>query len=171
MIGNSDSNRSEGQGGFREELSAKEVRSKGTTIGTRTGSEAAMRAISVRENAKSNGHRKTHRVEPDGTGREFMRLTRGDFPCENRGGVSRGHSSEESRRKAEGAKGRRTEREQSTDRLRREWRGESRNGAGAAISAASGTGGFERQGWIPPQRKAAEFESPVGRKEVAEDAQ
>lgn len=33
-----------------------------------------MRAMSVRENAKSNSHRKTHRVEPDGTGRKSMHL-------------------------------------------------------------------------------------------------
>ena len=108
MIGDSDSNRSEGQGGRREALSAKEVRSKGTTIGTRTGSEAAMRAMSVLGSAKSNRHRKTYRVEPDGTGRKFMHLTRGGLRCESIAGVSRGRSSEESRRKAEGAKGRRT---------------------------------------------------------------
>ena len=123
MIGDSDSNRSEGQGGRREALSAKEVRSKGTTIGTRTGSEAAMRAMSVLGSAKSNRHRKTHRVEPDGTGRKFMHLTRGGFFGESQRGVSRGHSSEESRRKAEGAKGRRTnERAQERPAPRREAR-------------------------------------------------
>ena len=31
-----------------------------------------MWAMSVRENAKSNCHRKTHRVESGGTGRKFM---------------------------------------------------------------------------------------------------
>ena len=66
MTGKSDNNRSEEQGGFREKLSTKEVGSKGTIVGTRTGSEAAMRAMGVRENAKSNNHRKTHRLEPDG---------------------------------------------------------------------------------------------------------
>jgi len=35
-----------------------------------------MRAISVLENAKSNRHRKTHRVDPDGTGRKSMHLAR-----------------------------------------------------------------------------------------------
>ena len=54
-----------------------------------------MRAMSVRENAKSNRHRKTHRVEPDGTGRMFTNLTRGDLRRESDGGVSRGRSSEE----------------------------------------------------------------------------
>ncbi len=116
--GDSDNNRSEGQGGSREALSTKEVRSKGTTVGTRTGSEAAMRAMSVRENAKSNRHRKTHRVEPGGTGRKSMHLTRGDLSRENGGGVSRGRSSEESRGNPAGAKGRRTSRRRSTDRLR-----------------------------------------------------
>ena len=107
MFGNSDNNRSEGQGGCREALSTKEVWSKGTTVGTRTGSEAAMRAMSMPENAKSNCHQKTHRVEPDGTGRKFMHLTRGELPCESRGAVSRGRSSEDSRVTAAGAKGRR----------------------------------------------------------------
>ena len=107
MFGSSDNNRSEGQGGCREALSTKEVWGKGTTVGTRTGSEAAMRAMSVRENAKSNCHRKTHRVEPDGPGRKFMHLTRGDLPCESRGEVSRGRSSAEGRVTAAGAKGRR----------------------------------------------------------------
>jgi hypothetical protein len=107
MFGNSDNNRSEGPGGCREALSTKAVWSKGTTVGTQTGSEAEMRAMSVRENAKSNRHRKTHLVEPDGTGREFMHLTRGDLPCESRGEVSRGHSSADDRGNPVGAKGRR----------------------------------------------------------------
>ena len=97
MCGRSDNNRSEGQGGCREALSTKEVWSKGTTVGTRTGSEAERRAMSVRESAKSNSHRKTHLVEPDGTGREFMHLTRGDLHRESGGEVSRGRSSEEGR--------------------------------------------------------------------------
>jgi len=95
------------QGGCREALSTKEGRSKGTTVGRRTGSEAEMRAMSVLENTKSNCHRKTHLVEPDGAGRKFMHLTRGELLRESAGAVSRGRSSEDSRRKAEGAKGRR----------------------------------------------------------------
>lgn len=118
MTGYSDNNRSEGQGGCREALSTKEVRSKGTTVGTRTGSEAAMRAMSVRVNAKSNSHQKTHRVEPDGTGRKSMHLTWGGLSRESGRGVSRGRSSEESRGNSEGAKGQRTSRGRSTDRLR-----------------------------------------------------
>ena len=107
MCGKSDNNRSEGQGGCREALSTKEVWSKGTTVGTRTGSEAEMRAMSTLGSAKSNRHQKTHLVEPDGTGRKFMHLTRGGFPRESVGAVSRGRSSEEGResrseRRAEG---------------------------------------------------------------------
>ena len=118
MTGRTDNNRSERQGGHREVFSAKEVRSKGATAGTRTGSEAAMRAMSVLANAKSNRRRKTHRVEPGGTGRKSMDLTRGGLPHESEGGVSRGHSSDETSRKAGRAKGRRTSRRRSTDRLR-----------------------------------------------------
>lgn len=73
-----------------------------------------MWAMSVRENAKSNCHRKTHRVESGGTGRKFMRLTRGDLDAEKRPGVSRGHSSEEGRESgwSEGSK---NQRKPSTD--------------------------------------------------------
>ncbi len=107
MFGESDNNRSQDQGGHREVLSTKEGGGKGPTVGTRTGSEAAMRATSVRVNAKSNRHRKTHRVEPDGTGREFTHLTRGGLRRENAGEVSRCHSSEDARGNPSGAKGRR----------------------------------------------------------------
>ena len=110
MTGSSDSNRSESQGGFREEFSTKEGRSKGNDRRNTNRQRGRMRAISVLGNAKSNRHRKTHQVEPDGTGpkRMFMHLTRGDLRRESGGEVSRGRSSEETRRKAGGAKGRRT---------------------------------------------------------------
>ena len=108
MTGNSENNRSERQGCCREAASTKEVRSKGTTVGKRTEQRGRAGAMSVLGNAKSNQHRKTRTVEPGGTGRKFMHLTRGDLLCESAGEVSRGRSSEESRRKAEGAKGRRT---------------------------------------------------------------
>lgn len=67
-----------------------------------------MWAMSVLGNTKSNCHRKTHGVEPDGTGRMFMHLTWGGLPREIEGGVSRGHSSAEAIRKDGGAKGQRT---------------------------------------------------------------
>jgi len=69
--------------------------------------------MSVRGTTKSNCHRKAHQVEPDGAGRKFIHLTRGDLWRESAAGVSRGHSSEEAGRKTGGAKGRRTKREQS----------------------------------------------------------
>ena len=111
MTGSSDSNRSESQGGFREELSTKEGRSKGNDRRNTNRQRGRMRAISVLGNAKSNRHRKTHQVEPGGAGpkKMFMHLTRGDLRRESVGEVSRGRSSEEARRKAGGAKGRRTQ--------------------------------------------------------------
>ncbi len=51
--------------------------------------------MSVLGNTKSNDYRKTHQVEPDGTGRKFWHLTRGDLRHESEGEVSRSHSSEE----------------------------------------------------------------------------
>lgn len=78
MIVKSDKKRSETQGGSRE-ASLKEACSKGTTVGTRSGSEAAKRAMSVRVNTKSKSHQKTFNVEPSGTGRKTMHLTRGDL--------------------------------------------------------------------------------------------
>lgn len=107
MFGESDENRSQDQSWGREACRLKEGGGKGTTVGRRTGSEAAMRAISVLANAKSNRHQKTHRVEPDGAGREFTHLTRGGLWRESAGGVSRGRSSEEVRGNPAGAKGRR----------------------------------------------------------------
>jgi hypothetical protein len=107
MFGESDNNRSQDQGRRREAIDPKEGGGKGTTVGKRTGSEAAMRAMSVLANAKSNRHRKTHQVEPDGAGREFTHLTRGGLPSESTAGVSRGRSSEEARGNPGGAKGRR----------------------------------------------------------------
>jgi hypothetical protein len=108
MTGNSENNRSERQAHDREVGGAKEVRSEGTTVGTRTAQRGRTRAMSVLRNAKSNQHRKTRTVEAGGTGRKFMHLTRGGLPDERKGEVSRGRSSEESRGNPEGAKGRRT---------------------------------------------------------------
>ncbi len=96
MIGSSDSNRSERQGGFREELSTKEGESKGHDRRNTNRQRGRVWAISVLGNAKSNRHRKTHQVEPDGPEpKMFMHLTRGDLRRENGGEVSRGRSSEE----------------------------------------------------------------------------
>jgi hypothetical protein len=149
MFGDSDNNRSESQGGCREALSTKEGRSKGTTVGTRTGSEAEMRAMSVLENAKSNRHRKTHLVEPVGTGRKFMHLTRGELWRESVGAVSRGRRSEESRITAAGAKGRRNRKARSTERLRFTWREVIRNRRGVTTTVASLSGEKSVPGWTP----------------------
>ena len=163
MFGNSDNNRSERPGGCREALSTKEVCNKVTTVGTRTGSEAAMRAMSMLENAKSNCHRKTHRVEPDGAGRKFMHLTRGELPCESRGAVSRGRRSEDRRVTAAGAKGRRNRKARSTERLRPAWRAVLRNRRGVATAAASPSGAKRAPGWTPRSAPRAGGKPPVGR--------
>lgn len=121
MTGSSDSNRSESQGGNREGLSTKEGRSKDNDRRNTNRQRGRMRAMSVLGNAKSNRHRKTHQVEPDGPeSNRFMHLTRGGLPCENRGEVSRGRSSEESRGNTEGAKGRRTTERATKPRLRQD---------------------------------------------------
>ena len=120
MTGSSDSNRSESQGGFREELSTKEGRSKGDDRRNTNRQRGRMRAISLLGNAKSNRHRKTHQVEPDGTAPNvFMHLTRGDLRRESDGEVSRGSSSEDNHRKVEGAKDRRTIERATETRLRK----------------------------------------------------
>jgi hypothetical protein len=163
MTGNSDNNRSPNQGGCREALSMKAGGGKGTTVGTRTGSEAAMRAMSMLENAKSNRHRKTHRVEPDGAGRKFMHLTRGELPCESRGAVSRGRSGEDRRVTAAGAKGRRNSTARSTERLRPSWRAVLRNRQGVATAAASASGAKPAPGWMPRSGPSAGGQPRVGR--------
>jgi RNA-directed DNA polymerase len=118
-----------------------------------------MRAMSVLENAKSNRHRKTHRVEPDGTGRTFMHLTRGGLVCESRRGVSRGHSSEEGRESgwSEGPKN------QQKAINRPTYGGDARSPAkqtGAATAAASGAGGQWRGGGSAAEADRAEASSP-----------
>jgi hypothetical protein len=130
-----------------------------------------MWAMSMLGNAKSSSHRKTHQVESDGTGRKFMHLTRGGLRFEKTGEVSRGHSSKESRRKAEGAKDRRTTREQSTNGLECIEREEYRKGMGVTITVATFACGSNRFGWIPEYVRTVVLESSTERKEVAEDAQ
>ena len=164
MFGNSDNNRSQDQGGDREGLSTKEGGGKDTAVGTRTGSEAAMRAMSVLENAKSNRHQKTHRVEPDGTRREFTRLTRGGLPSESEAGVSRGHSSEEARGNPGRAKGRREEGKRIATDPREHGRAGLRNVPGVTITVASRSGVSEADGWNPARRARAGTESGDGRK-------
>ena len=167
MFGTSDNNRSQDQGGWREALSTKAGGGKGPTVGTRTGSEAMMRATSVLGNAKSNCHRKTHRVEPDGAGRKFTHLTRGGLRRESVGGVSRGHSSEEGRGNPVGAKGRRARPARSTNRLRWAGRADIRNQPGATTAVTSRLGASGAPGWNPRSEASAEDESAAGRGEGA----
>jgi hypothetical protein len=163
MFGTSDNNRSQDQGGCREALSAKEGGGKGTTVGTRTGREAERRAKSVLGSAKSNCHRKTHLVEPDGAGREFMHLTRGGLWRESAGEVSRGHRSVEDRGNPVEAKGRRNRKARSTERLRPPGREVLRNGWDVATAAACLSGERFGPGWIPRGDPLTEGEPWTGR--------
>jgi len=167
MFGESDNNRSQDQGGSREALSTKEGGGKDTAVGTRTGSEAAMRAISVLENAKSNCHQKTQAVEPDGTGRKFTHLTWGDLSGENTREVSRGRSSEDVRGNPRGAKGRRARKARSTDRPQRQGRGGIRNRTGATTTVTSRLGASGALGWNPRGETSAGTKSATERRERA----
>jgi hypothetical protein len=162
MFGSSDSNRSEGPGGCREALSTKAVRSEDTTAGRQTGREAEMWAKSVLGSAKSNRHRKTHLVEPGGTGQKFVHLTRGDLRRENAAEVSRGHSSADRRGNTAGAKGRRSRKVRSTGRLRPNWREELRNDMGVATTAATRDGAAMGTGWMPGPRGAGRTSQGLG---------
>lgn len=169
MTGSSDSNRSESQGGFREELSTKEGRSKGNDRRNTNRQRGRMRAISVLGNAKSNRHRKTHQVEPDGTGpkKMFMHLTRGDLRHESGGEVSRGRSSEEARRKAGGAKGRRTTERATKAGLRNGGVELSETRRERQLSAASPLGEREASGWSVASEAGVGGKSSDARKEEA----
>jgi hypothetical protein len=145
----SDDNRSQDQGRGREATEPKAGGGKGPTVGTRTGSEAAMRATSVLANAKSNRHRKTHRVEPDGAGRKFTHLTRGGLPCKRRAGVSRGHSSDEARGNPGGAKGRRDRARRDRRTAPRAWAGRSPKPTGRDNCGRHPGGAHGRAGWSP----------------------
>ena len=128
-----------------------------------------MRAISVLGNAKSNRHRKTHRVEPGGTGRKFMHLTRGGLPRESAGEVSRGRISQEGRESG-WSEGPKDPRRQSTDGPTGGRRGVLRNASGAATAAATRRGGERQAGGPRPRPNRAETSLLRMRKEVEEDA-
>ena len=100
-----------------------------------------MWAISVLGNAKSDCHRKTHGVELDGAGRKYMHLTRGELEHESVREVSRVRSSEEARRKAGGAKGRRVTKARPEVNLRQQARRRLKaGGVATAATTSSGTG-------------------------------
>ena len=166
MTGSSDSNRSESQGGFREELSTKEGRSKGNDRRNTNRQGGRMRAISVLGNAKSDRHRKTHQVEPDGTGpkRMFMHLTRGDLRRESGGEVSRGRSSKDACRKAGGAKGRRTTERATKTGLRSGGGKLSETRRERQLSAATLRDESGASGWIVASKAGVDSKSPDARK-------
>lgn len=129
-----------------------------------------MRAMSVRANAKSNSHQKTHRVEPDGTGqKKFMHLTRGGLPAERPGGVSRGRSSEEGRESG-WSKGPKNQCKAVNRRTRRKDACSPAKQPGTATSAVPGTGGGRHHGGSVELARRAEASVPRLRKEVEEDA-
>lgn len=169
MTGSSGSNRSESQGRTREGLSTKEGRSNGNDRRNTNRQRGRVRAMSVLGNAKSKLHRKTHQVEPDGTDpkRMFMHLTRGDLLRESAGEASRGRSSEDARRKAGGAKGRRTNERATEAGLRHRRQEGIRNARGAATTAATPSGEHWGDGWIPVEKVGAEAKSEGARKEEA----
>jgi hypothetical protein len=100
-----------------------------------------------------------------------MHLTRGDLRCESIEEVSRGHSSEESPGNGEGAKGRRTTREQSATRLCKRGREGDRNGLGVSPEGSAQTGVSEACRWIPEMGPIAVSKFLSMRKEATEDAQ
>jgi len=98
-------------------------------------------------------HRKTHEVESGDPGRKSWRLTRGDLLDESRGGVSRGHSSEEARETArsEGPKDHETDHSNNLYGLARSLP----KRTDAATAAAHRTGGGAECRWIPARGDTA----------------
>ena len=144
----------------------KEGRSKGHDRRNTNRQRGRVRAMSVLGNAKSKSHRKTHQVEPDGTGSEmFMHLALGGLRRESGGEVSRGRSSEESRGNTEGAKGRRTTERATKTGLRPRRRGAGRNKGGGATAAATTLGERGKRGWMAAKEAGAASESSGARKE------
>jgi hypothetical protein len=82
--------------GLNRKVKLKEADSKLSTVGTRTGIEAAVRAASWLGTAKPKVI-KTHQVESGGARGQILYLTWGDLFRESGREVSRGRSSEEGR--------------------------------------------------------------------------
>ncbi len=97
----------EGQGSGREAVAERSPRQTLDHRNTK-GQGGSERATSVLVNAKSEDHQDVPSRGPWHEGKAHV-LTQGDLFDESRTEVSRGHSSEESRRKTEGAKGRRND--------------------------------------------------------------
>jgi hypothetical protein len=97
----------EGQGSGREAVAERSPRQTLDHRNTK-GQRGSERATSVRANAKSEDHQDVLSRGPWPEGKAHV-LTQGDLLGESQTGVSRGHSSDESRRKTAGAKGRRND--------------------------------------------------------------
>ena len=130
----------------------------------------SMRATSVLGNAKSERHRKTHGVEPGGAGRKFMHLTWGDPRPARDGEVSRGRSSVDARRKAGGAKGRRTTKVRSVNHLG-SMAGRATKQRGATTAVATPAARRVRAGGFRACTAARGPSRTSSGKEAAEDAQ
>ena len=170
MTGSSDNNRSQRQGRHREVDGTKEVEQQRHDRGNTNRQRGRMRAMSVLGNAKSKCHRKTHQVEPDGTGQQFRHLTRGDLLCDSAGEVSRDRSSEEAveTRWSEGSKNQRKSASHPTP-VRRQTGLRNLEGVATAATTHRATGRHA----VGLRRAEREWGSSlrVGRKEAAEGAQ
>lgn len=121
-------------------------------------------------NAKSDCHRKTHGVELDGTGRKYMHLTRGEPWLERVREVSKVRSSEDNRRKVEGAKGRRVTKAMPEANLRQQAR--RRLKAGDVATAATTSSGTVHGGeWILTAVAGLAVESKQQREKSADATQ
>jgi len=170
MTGSSDNNRSQRQGHHREVGGPKEVVQQRHGRRNTNRQRGRVRAMSVLGNAKSKCHRKTHQVEPDGAGRKFRHLTRGDLPCASKGEVSRDHSSAEAVETwwSEGSK---NQRKSASPRTPVDRRGDLRKLKGVATAAttlrATGRPAVGLR-WVDRERGSSLC---TGRKEAAEGAQ
>ena len=125
--------------------------------------------MSVLGNAKSNRHRKTHEVESGDASRPSWRLTRGDLHEESRGGVSRGHSRQETRETAwsEGPKDHETDHSNNLGGLARSL---PKRTDVATMATIRGGGGTEGR-WIPAEGDTAGGERDHERRRKQEGAE
>jgi hypothetical protein len=86
----------ERQGGTRKGK-LKEAEGKPTTAGTRTDREACHGRRACKETQSPKAVKETWRVESGGASGKIAHLTRGDPARESERGVSRGHSSDDTR--------------------------------------------------------------------------
>ena len=108
--------------------------------------------MSVRANAKSNRHRKTHEVESGGPTRKFRHLTRGDLLRENAGEVSRGRSSDEAGESPVERRAEEPGERSSRITLTGDSEESSANSEGVTTAVATRTGGGGRHDWLEARR-------------------